>query len=184
MATHGSKTAAVRDRALAEMKELAILTAYFYIPFVALVFFKSAILEGRGVAWWPWGFAAIKAALIAKFVLVGRTFHVAERRRTSPLIWQTLHQSIVFLPVVVVLDFIEEIVIGLIHGQGTGQTIRSVVGRNPEEMIAEFVIVFLLFFPYFAFRSIGELLGEGVLLRLFFVRRQKLIVSSDHLSQR
>ena len=184
MATRGLKTAAVRDRALADMKELAILTVYFYIPFVALVFFKSAILEGHGVAWWPWGFAAIKAALIAKFVLVGRTFHVAERRRTSPLIWQTLHQSAVFLLLVVVLDIIEEFVIGLIHGQGTGQSIRSLIGRNPEEIIAEFIIVFLLFFPYFAFRSIGELLGEGVLLRLFFVKRQKLSVSSEHPSQR
>jgi hypothetical protein len=184
MATRGSKTAAVRDRALADMKELAILTVYFYIPFVALVFFKSAVLEGHGVQWWPWGFAAIKAALIAKFVLVGRTFHVGERRRTRPLIWQTLHQSLLFLLVVVVLDVIEEIVIGLIHGQGIGQSMRSVVGRNPEELVAEFIIVFLLFFPYFAFRSIGELLGEGVLLRLFFVRRQKLSVSSEPPAQR
>jgi len=97
---------------------------------------------------------------------------------------QTLHQSAVFLLLVVVLDIIEEFVIGLIHGQGTGQSIRSMIGRNPEEIIAEFIIVFLLFFPYFAFRSIGELLGEGVLLRLFFVKRQKLSVSSEHPSQR
>ena len=183
MATRGSKTAAVRDRALADMKELAILTVYFYIPFVALVFFKSAILQGQGVEWWPWGLAAIKAALIAKFVLVGRAFHVAERHRTRPLIWQTLHQSVVFLAVVVVLDIVEEIVVGLIHGRGTGQSMRSIAGRNPEEAIAELIIVFLLFFPYFAFRSIGELLGEGVLLRLFFIKRQKLSVSNGHAAQ-
>jgi hypothetical protein len=59
----------------------------------------------------------------------------------------------------------------------------SIAGRNPEELIAELIIVFLLFFPYFAFRSIGELLGEGVLLRLFFVKRQKLSVSSERPSQ-
>jgi hypothetical protein len=124
MATRASKTAAARDRALTDMKELAILTAYFYIPFVALVFFKSTILQGQGVEWWPWGLAAIKAALIAKFVLVGRAFHVAERNRTKPLIWQTLHQSLVFLAVVIVLDIIEEIVVGLIHGRGVGQGSR------------------------------------------------------------
>jgi len=183
MAIRASKTAAVRDRALTDLKELAILTVYFYIPFVALVFFKSTVLQGQGVEWWPWGFAAIKAALIAKFVLVGRAFHMAERNRTRPLIWQTLHQSAMFLALVIVLDIIEEIVIGLIHGEGAGQSMRSIVGRNPAELLAELIIVFLLFFPYFAFRSIGELLGEGVLLRLFFVERQKLSVSGEHPSQ-
>ena len=183
MATRASKTAAVRDKALADTKELAILAVYFYVPFIALVFFKSAILEGHGIEWWPWGIAAIKAALIAKFVLVGRAFRVAERHRTKPLIWQTLHQSVVFLAVVVVLDLIEEIVVGLIHGRGVGQSMTSIAGRNPEELIAELIIVFLLFFPYFAFRSIGEVLGEGALLRLFFVKRQKLSVSSEHESQ-
>jgi len=183
MATRASKTAAVRDRALTDTKEFAILTVYFYIPFVALVFFKSTILQGQGVEWWPLGLAAIKAALIAKFVLVGRAFHVAEGIRTRPLIWQTLHQSLVFLAVVIVLDVIEETVVGLIHGRGIGQSMTSIVGRNPEEMIAELIIIFLLFFPYFAFRSIGELIGEGALLRLFFVKRQKLSVSSEHPSQ-
>jgi len=184
VATRASKTASVRDKALGELKELAILTVYFYIPFVALLFYKSAILKGQSVEWWPWGLAAIKAALIAKFVLVGRAFHVAERHRIRPLIWQSLHQSAVFLAVVVVLDIIEEIVVGLIHGRATGQSVRSIAGRNPEELIAELIIVFLLFFPYFSFRSVGELLGEGVLLRLFFIKRQKLNVSDEHPSQR
>src|SRR5258708_39329936 len=103
------------------------------------------MLKGQGVEWWPWGLATIKAALIAKFVLVARAFHVAEGRRTRPLIWQTLHQSAVFLAVVVMLDIIEEIVVGLIHGRGTGQSVRGIAGRNPEELIAELIIVFLLF---------------------------------------
>ena len=57
---------------------------------------------------------------------------------------------------------------------------RGIAGHNPEEFIAELIIVFLLFFPYFSFRSIGELLGEGVLLRLFFIKREKLSVSNEH----
>jgi hypothetical protein len=170
--THASKTVAVRDKAITALRELAILAAYFYIAFTALLFFKSAILHDRGVNWVPWGFAAIKAALVAKFVLIGRAMHVGERYQTRPLIWQTLYRSVAFLVVVVILDIIEEIIVGLIHGRTVGQRIARLGGGTLEQMVATLVIVFLLFFRYFAFRSLAEVLGEGVLSRLFFIDRR------------
>jgi hypothetical protein len=144
--TQASKTAAVRDKAITELREFAILAAYFYIAFTALLFFKSAILHGEGIDWVPSGFAAIKAALVAKFLLIGRAMHVGERYQTRPLIWQTLYSSVAFLALVVILDLIEEITLGLIHGRTVGQTIAGLGGGTLEQMIATLVIVFLLFF--------------------------------------
>jgi hypothetical protein len=38
-------------------------------------------------------------------------------------------------------------------------------------LIATMVIIFLVFVPFFAFRALGEVLSDRVLVRLFFVER-------------
>ena len=57
-------------------RRYSIATLLILLAFGALTFFKSAILEAEGVRWVPWGFALIKAAVSAKFVLLGRALHV------------------------------------------------------------------------------------------------------------
>ena len=75
--------AAIAERAETEAKELFFLTLYLFIVFSALVFLKSAIMEADGVHWGYWGFAAIKAILVAKFMLIGRALHIGEGLRTG-----------------------------------------------------------------------------------------------------
>ena len=100
--------AAIAERAETEAKELFFLTLYLFIVFSALVFLKSAIKEADGVHWGYWGFAAIKAILIAKFMLIGRALHIGEGLRDRPLIWQTLYKAIAFTIFVTILTVIEE----------------------------------------------------------------------------
>ena len=119
--------AAIAERAETEAKELFFLTLYLFIVFSALVFLKSAIMAADGVHWGYWGFAAIKAILIAKFILIGRALHIGEGLRTRPLIWQTLYKAIAFTIVVTILTVIEEALIGMgVHGK----TFRA-VDRGP-----------------------------------------------------
>jgi hypothetical protein len=166
-----SKTG-VRARAANELRDLVILTAYLYVAFGALIFYKYAVLRGAGISWMPWGLAAIKAVLVAKFVLLGTALRIGERYQTKPLIWPTLHKSVVFLAVVLILTVIEEAVVGLLHGRTIRDSIAGIGGGTPEQLVAALVIVFFIFFPYFAIRSLGEVMGEKALFRLFFVERQ------------
>src|ERR1700737_1575368 len=89
--------ASFREKASEELKEFIILTAYLYVCFAAMIYLKAAILQAQGVAYPPLGLAMIKAPLCAKFMLVGRVFHIGERFKTHPLIFPTLHRSLVFL---------------------------------------------------------------------------------------
>lgn len=162
---------AVRERAQSELKEFFFITAYLFVVFAALTFYKSAILEAHGIHWVPWGFAIIKAAIAAKFILVGRALHIGEGHRTKPLVWQTLHKSIAFLILVAGLTVIEEAVVGLIHGRSFWQSMAEVGGGTPEQMIATAVIMFLIFLPLFAFGALGEVMQEKALFRTFFVER-------------
>jgi hypothetical protein len=46
-------------------------------------------------------------------------------------------------------------------------------GGTFQQMIAAIFIIFLILVPYFAFRSLGEIVGDTTLARLFFERRHR-----------
>jgi len=163
--------AQVRDRAKSELKEFVLIGTYLFMVFSALTFYKSAILEGESIHWVPWGFAVIKSALAAKFILIGHALHIGEGHQTKPLIWQTLHKSIGFLIVVAGLTVVEEAIVGLIHGRTFWQSMAEVGGGTSEQMIATAVILFLVFVPMFAFGALTEVMGEEALVRTFFKER-------------
>ncbi len=165
-----SKTT-VRERAIEELMEFLILTAYLYVCFATLIYLKAAILQANGIAYAPLGVAVIKAALCAKFMLLGRAFHVGERFKNYPLIVPTLHRSFLFLLLLVVLTFIEEIVVGAIHGRKVMDSISGIAGGTFHQIVATVLILFLILIPYFAFRSLGNIVGDKTLVRLFFERR-------------
>jgi len=149
-----------------------------------LAFYKSAILEAESIHWVPWGFAAIKSALAAKFILIGRALHIGEGHRTKPVIWQTLHKSIGFLIVVAGLTVIEEAIVGLIHGRTFLQSMAEVGGGTPEQMIATALILFLVFVPMFAFGALSEVMGEKALSRTFFKERLEFEVVGSQFAAR
>jgi hypothetical protein len=163
--------ASFREKASEELKEFFILTAYLYVCFAALIYLKAAILQAQGVTYAHLGLAIIKAALCAKFMLVGRAFHFGERFKAHPLIVPTLHRSFVFLLLLAALTIIEEIVVGAMHGRMVMDSISEIAGGTFHQIIATTLIIFLILVPYFAFRSLGDIVGDKILVRLFFERR-------------
>jgi hypothetical protein len=163
--------APLRQKAGEELREFIVLTAYLYICFAAVIYFKAAVLQAHNVAYAHVGLAIVKAAICAKFMLVGRVFHIGERFKNLPLIVPTLHRSFAFLLLLTVLTFIEEIVVGAIHGRTVLDSISEIAGGTFQQMVATALIVFLILFPYFAFRSLGEIVGDKTLVQLFFERR-------------
>jgi hypothetical protein len=47
-------------------------------------------------------------------------------------------------------------------------SIAELGGGTHDQMIATDLILLLIFIPYFAFRSFGEIIGDGILVRLYF----------------
>jgi hypothetical protein len=160
-----------RDKAGEELREFIVLAAYLYVCFAAVIYFKAAVLQAHGIAYAHLGLAITKAAICAKFMLMGRAFHLGEWSKNLPLIVPTLHRSFVFLLLLAVLTFIEEIVVGVIHGRTVLDSISGIAGGTFQQMIATTLIIFLILVPYFAFRALGEIVGDKTLVRLFFERR-------------
>jgi len=172
MPTEIHAKATLQQRAVHEFWEFAILTAYLYVTLGAVIVMKTAVLHTEGIEVAPWGIAIVKALLLAKFMLVGRALKIGEGNSTRPLIWPTLYKALAFLVLLVILTTIEEAVVGLFHGRSIAASLGDLAGRRLEETLASFLIMLLVLIPYFAFRVLDEVLGEGRLARMFFVARE------------
>jgi hypothetical protein len=76
--THGSpikSRAPFREKAGEELREFIVLTAYLYICFAAVIYFKAAVLQAHDVAYAHVGLAFVKAAICAKFMLMACFSH-------------------------------------------------------------------------------------------------------------
>ncbi len=174
MAAESAARLTLRQRGEHELKEFAVLTLYFYITLGAVILMKAAVLHAQGVSYVPWGIAAVKAAVLAKFMLLGRIMKIGEYNSDRPLIWPVLQQSVAFLILLVVLTIIEEVVVGLLHRQSVAATFSELTGARLYEFLASTAIVLLVLIPYCAIRVLAEALGEGRLLRMFFVEREPM----------
>lgn len=161
----------MQEKAVEEFKAFAALSIYLYICIEAVVLFKGAVLRGAGVDYSIWGIAAVKAMLLAKFMLVGRALNVGKRYRNKPLIWPTLHHALMSLIILLILTTIEELLVGYFPSRTLGASLNHVVGPTFFQGIAICLIMFLILVPYSAYTCLGDVFGEREMFRLFFVDR-------------
>jgi hypothetical protein len=170
----------LHERALEEFKEVLILTLYLYICLGAVMLQKTAVLRDAGISFDIWGIAGVKALLLAKFMLVGRALRVGQQRyRHEALIWPTLYQSVLTLLLLLVLNAVEEVLIGLIHGRTLVDSLAHVAGSTPLLIAANCLLMLLILVPYFAFQNLSEVLGDRTLVRLFLVDRRTPVSPSE-----
>jgi hypothetical protein len=175
-----TSTASLPQKALREFKEMAALALYLYICLGAVLLLKAAVLQDVGVNFVIWGIAAVKALLLAKFMLLGRALQLGKRFRDRPLIWPTLYHALMFLILLLVLTTIEEIVVGSIRHRSLFESLTHVVGHSVFEGIAVCLILFLILVPYSAFVCLADVLGERETLRLFFMDGSRAISIQSH----
>lgn len=168
----------LRQRGIQELKEFTILTVYFSITLGAVILMKAAVLHDHGIDFTPWGIAVVKAAVLAKFMLLGRAMQIGERFTTRPLIWPTLHKVLAFLVLLVVLTVLEEMFLGLLHRQPIAVTLSELIYTRLYEFIASILIMLLVLTPYCAIQVLNEALGEGRLANMFFRDRRSETASA------
>ena len=161
----------LRQRMVDELKEFAVVAIYLFICFAALINMKAAILHAQGVAFSPYGPALIKALLLAKFMSVGSVLKFGGRFKYQGLIWRTLYKSLVFFALLLALNALEEVVLGLIHHRSVVESILAIAGGTLDQLVAASFVMLLILFPFFAFRSLGEVVGEANLVRVFLHSR-------------
>ncbi|WEX78879.1 hypothetical protein PYH37_003816 [Sinorhizobium numidicum] len=172
--TEAHSTATIAQRAKRELKEYALLSAYLYVCFGALVLYKMAILGSQGVHFSAFGVPVIKALILGKFILLGHAVKLGERYGRLRLVSVIAYKAVLYLLLLIVLSIIEEAIIGLSNGRTIAVTLAEIGGGKLPEMLATSVIMLLILIPYLASREFAVALGEGRLWDLLFEYRDGL----------
>jgi hypothetical protein len=117
------------------------------------------------------GIVAVKAMVLAKFMLLARMLHAEHRYRDKPLIWPICNHALIFLVVLLLLTTIEELILGAVHDRPVSISLRHVVGPTVLQGGAACLIMFLILVPYSAFICLADTLGEREVFRMFFIDR-------------
>lgn len=155
-----------------EVKLYLAISFYLWLCLGAIVLYSATLLQDRGVTLTalPYGMAAAKALVMAKFILLGHELKIGERLVPRPLVLRVLVRSIFFLALLFVLTGIEEFVLGFLHHKSIAEVIAERVHGRWLEIGAHALLVWLFLVPYLAFRALEEVIGRDEVKRIFLGR--------------
>jgi hypothetical protein len=130
VATEASMKPTLRQLTMRELKAFAILTVYLCITLGAVILMKAAVLHAQGISFAQMGIVVVKAAVLAKLMLIGHSMKIGERNTAGPLIWPILHKALAFLALLVMLTILEDVIVGLFHHQSVAAALVELAGHQ------------------------------------------------------
>ena len=168
--TATGQSASIGQRLMAELRRYALVSAYLYVCFGAILLYKSAILSEAGQHYLPFGVAAVKALILGKFVLIGEMAGVGSRHGSEGFLPRVARRSLFLLVVLVALTAVEEFVVALIHGRTAGEAASELAALLRPEVLASTLLMLLILVPLVVVTELSRTLGPGGLRRLVLDR--------------
>jgi hypothetical protein len=129
------------QKAKREMIRYLTISAYLYVCFGTLILYKSAILRAEGVPFTAFGLAVAKALILGKFMLLAETFKFGERAKPGRVAVQILTKSLLFASLLIVLTFIEEVIVGFVHGRKALDVAMTFAGGTMPQIFASALLI-------------------------------------------
>jgi hypothetical protein len=152
----------------------------YWSNFLYLVFFlgtftwyRRLILAEYQITYLHYWVAIFEALILAKIILLGDALKLGREFDDRPLIFPTLYKAVVFSLFVGLFAILEHTIGGLIHGKGIAAGFYEILHEGKDELLARCLLTFFAFIPFFAFRELERVMGEGKLRRMFF--REKAV---------
>ena len=160
-----SERVALKQKAVHEFEDFAIIFLYLAFFFCALATYSMLLLNEFHVSYFTYSFALINALLIAKVILIGEYAHLGKRHEAKPLFLSAVHKAILFGLLVLGFHMVEEVIKHLLHGGNIGAAFHEI---RIDDVLGRSVVIFCAFIPLFAFRELRRVMGEDKFLDLFF----------------
>jgi hypothetical protein len=161
----------IKKKIVHEITEYWINVAYLTLVFASFTQYRRLVLAAHDITYTNYWVAVIEALILAKVVMIGDVLHLGRRLEHKPLIYSTLLKTVVFTIFVGAFTLIEHVIKGLWKGEAFVEQFGNFLGKGYHEVLAGCMVVFVAFIPFFAFRELGRVLGEGKIRTLFFRRR-------------
>ncbi|MEN6464992.1 MAG: hypothetical protein ABFD62_07425 [Syntrophaceae bacterium] len=169
----GDRKAGWKQKLFREMVEYLINFIYLAVFFGVFTWYRRLILASYEIDYLNYGISLVEAAVLAKVVMIGQFFGLDSHAAGRPLIFPTLRKSVVFTIFVGLFKILEYMLRGLVDGIGLSGGFAEFVDKGEDEVLASCLVVFFAFIPFFAFRELGRVFGQGFIRSMFF-RRGKI----------
>ena len=167
------KKKSLREKIFHEMASYWINVGYLALVFAAFTQYRRLVLAAHDITYTNYWVAVIEALILAKVVMIGDALRLGRGLGQKPLVYPTLFRTLVFSLFVVGFTLVEHVIKSLWMGKGFTAGLVGFLGKGPHELLAGCLVVFVAFIPFFAFRELGRVLGEGKIRALFFRRREE-----------
>ena len=136
-------------------------------------FLAATILDERPIPLTIFGFAIIKGALSAKFLLISEAVFPIKVIKAKGLIRSLLLQSLIYVGIVLCLNYVEAGVDGLIHGKSFWDSLMGFGQANPLRVLAMCIVYWLIVWPYLVLIGLKISLGSTATIAILFGDRAK-----------
>jgi hypothetical protein len=167
----GAEKKSLKERAVSELEEYAVITAYLWLLF-ALFGLHKQLVQGHGISVWQQGFAIVNALIFGKVILIGQALEVGKGLERRALIWVVLGKSLIFAILLLTFHIVEEAIRLWFEGKPLSEAFADLGGTLPG-LVSVAAIFFVALIPFFAFREAGRFLGNGALWNLFLHSGEK-----------
>src|SRR5215467_6374884 len=117
----------LKEKGVREARKLFWIFAYLWV-LLGLFALHRAIVLNEPNLFYHQGFAFINALVLAKVLLTGEMFHVADNLKHKPLIYPIVLKSAVFSMLLISFHIFEEVLVGMWHGKTFTESIPAVGG--------------------------------------------------------
>jgi hypothetical protein len=160
-----------KKRIFQEMVEYWINVIYLTLVFAAFTVYRRFLLAAYDITYTNYGFAVIEALILAKVIMIGAVFRLGRGLEQKPLIYPTLYKTAIFTLFLGIFTVLENVVKVLWKGTGFTGDIADFLGKGHNEFLANVLVVFVAFIPFFGVKELGRVLGQDKIQALFFRRR-------------
>ena len=161
----------LKQKAIQEGKEMLVIFFYLAVFFCTFLSYRRLVLHEVGISYFHYGFALLKALVLAKVILLGQGVKFGRKYDDRPLIVSTCFKVVLFSFFYLAFEIFEHALSSLIHHKTMMNAFHEMVGVGRDEMLARTLVILFALFPFFAVTEVGRVLGEGRLYKLFFHNR-------------
>jgi hypothetical protein len=163
--------ASLKEKAIQEGKEMLVIFLYLAVFFCTFLSYRRLVLHEVGISYFHYGFALLKALVLAKVILLGQNVKFGKKYDDRPLVVSTCFKVVLFSFFYLAFEILEHVIGSLLHHKTVTSAFQEIAGVGRDELLARTLVILFALFPFFAFTEVGRVLGEGRLYQLFFRTR-------------
>jgi len=165
------KTQELKKKAIHELTEYGLNVLYLTVVFAAFTMYRRLLLAAYDIAYTNYWVSLIEAMILGKVIMIGSVLRIGRGLEDKPLVYPTIYKTVVFVVFVALFKIVEHGIKGLLHGEGFMGGLGEMARKGPHEVLANSLVVFVAFVPFFAVKELGRVLGEQKIRTLFFRKR-------------